>query len=192
MRITKEEALTMGCAGKKLHTVKKGQAWLFCPFIPGAGYHSVHWDHVAKLSVQCEGPGCQRCPQPVNRKVHIPCLLYKRPYAIGTVPEMRFPQNIAFNAESWRPKVIELTANCFMALEQPSAPDQLAVAWRPGDKQNGPLHFRWVEGKLGGVPDELAELDINSILPGVIGGTYRDRADVDLDKSSQGRIKHKI
>lgn len=190
MRISKEEAHGSANAAKKLHTVKKRQAWLFCPYMPGAAYHTVHFDRSDNQSYQCEGENCRYCPSQPNRKVHIPCLLYKRPKLIEHVPTLAYPQDIRFEP-SWVPKIIELTGNCFKALDEPSQPDQLAVAWRPGDRQNGPLHFRWVVGRLLDVPDDLADLDVNRILPGIIGGTYRTNAELALDNSEAGRIKHK-
>lgn len=192
MRIPKEMALQSANAAKKLLLVKKEQCWLFCPYMPGAAYHTVHWLHEDRQSVQCEGPGCPHCPRGVNRKVHIPCLVHKRPYRIETVPTLDFPQGIRFD-QHWTPKIIELTGNCFKALEEPSEPDQLAIAWRPGPRQNGPLFFKWVTGILRGVPAELAELDVNKILPGVIGGVYRDYAqltEADLTNNPTSRIKH--
>jgi len=189
MRISKEEALEHANAAKKLHTVKKGQVWLFCPYMPGASYHSVHWDPSIKESVQCEGDKCIYCPKTPNRKAHVPCMLFKRPYRLHEEPTLRFPQDIICD-QHWTPKIIELTSNCLRPLNLPSDPDQLAIAWRPGEKTNGTLFFRWIEGHLKGVPAELAELDVAKILPGVIGGTYRDYQERTLDNELEGRIKH--
>lgn len=189
MRISKEEALQGANAAKKLLTVKKRQAWLLCPYMPGAAYHTVHWDPVAKQSVQCEEENCPYCPQQPNRKVHIPCFVCKRPKPLDHVATMAYPQGIIFD-QHWTTKIVELTANCFPALELPSEPDQLAVAWRPGERFNSPLFFKWIPGVLRGMPADLTELDVNKILPGVIGGTYRTHRVDTLDNSLTGRIKH--
>jgi len=189
MRISKDEALQGANAAKKLHVVKKRQCWLFCPYMPGAAYHTVHWDHHAKQSVQCEGDNCTYCPSKPNRKVHLPCLLYKRPKPIEHAETLNFPQDILCDGH-WTPKIIELTSNCFAAIDQPFEEDQLAIAWRPGPNQNSPLFFRWIQGHLRNVPPELADLDINKILPGVIGGTYRTHNDLTLTEGPISSIKH--
>lgn len=193
MRITREEALAFASAKKKLLTVKKGQAWLFCPYMSAAAYHSVHWDHQAEQSVQCEGEGCTYCPHPPNRKVHLPSLVCKKPYRIETVDSLKFPEGAFYHAAHWGDKIVELTAACFAALEAASQPNQLAIAWRPGPRRNGQVYFRWVEGVLKGIPPELEFLDVDKILPGVIGGTYRNsHQTVALDNSEGSRIKHKL
>jgi len=189
MRISKEEAHQGANAAKKLLTVKKRQAWLICPYMPGAAYHAVHWDPVSKQSIQCEEEGCPFCPQQPNRKVHVPCFVCKRPKPLDHVPTMGFPQGLIFDGH-WTIKIVELTANCFPALELPSEPDQLAVAWRPGERHNSPLFFKWIPGVLRGVPAEIAELDVDKILPGVIGGTYRTHQKLTLTEDQSGRIKH--
>jgi len=190
MRISQDEAVNMASAAKKLHTVKKGQAWLFCPYVPGAAYHTVHWDPVEKQSYQCEGSKCTICPKAPNRKIHVPSLLFKRPYRLHEVDGLAFPQDIICDSKHWTPKIVELTANCIKPFNLPSEPDQLALAWRPGEKQNGTLFFKWLVGRLKGVPEELAELSVAAILPGVIGGSYRDYEERSLDNSLDGRIKH--
>jgi hypothetical protein len=192
MRISREEALAFASAKKKLLTVKKGNAWLFAPYMPGAAYHSVHWDHEQKVSVQCEGASCSYCPKVPNKKVHIPSLVCKKPYRIETVDSLRFPQGIFYNSAHWGDKIVELTSGCFAALELPSEPNQLAIAWRPGPRQNGPLHFKWLEGTLKNIPEDLEELDVNKVLPGIIGGRYVDSGPLPLTEQPTGRIKHNV
>lgn len=190
MRISRDEALAMASAKKKLLTVRKGQGWLLCPYMPGAAYHSVHWLSEDRQSVQCEGEvDCPHHHRPLNRKVHVPCLVLKRPYRADSVGGLRFVQDLYHNSD-WTPKIVELTGNCFKPLEEPSRPDQLGIAWRPGDKQNGTLYFKWIDAILRDVPAELAELTVAKILPGVIGGRYRDYEERSLDNSLEGRIKH--
>lgn len=192
MRITREEAHAWASAKKKLLTVKKGQAWLFAAYVPGAAYHAVHWDHIAQCSVQCDGPTCTYCPRPVNRKLHVPAFVCKRPYRAEEVAGLKFPADILYRADHWGEKIVELTANCFAAFDVPSAPDQLGIAWRPGSKQNGTLFFKWLPIKLLQVPPELAALTVEKILPGVIGGRYVDAREVTpaLDIPEGSRIKH--
>jgi len=190
MRISQEEALAVASAKKKLHTVRKGQAWVFCPYMPGATYHTVHWLSEDHCSVQCEGEtDCPHHHRPINHKAHIPCLLFKKPYRADTVGGLKFPQDLYHNGD-WVPKIIELTGNCFKPLQESSEPDQVGIAWRPGEKQNGTLYFKWLPAKLLNVPLELAELTVAKILPGVIGGRYRDYVNLTLTDDPNDRIKH--
>lgn len=193
MRISKEEALEFASASKKLHLVKAGWVWLFCPYMPAAAYHSVHYMHEDGCSVQCDGPGCTICPRRANKKVHIPSLVMKKPYRKDVLDSLKFPQDVHYDPRHWAQKIFELTANCFKPLEQPSQPNQLGVAWRQGDSRNSPLNFKWIPGILKGIPADLEDLSVDKILPGIIGGTYRNAHETTpLDNSADGRIKHKF
>lgn len=190
MRISRDEALSAHDAAKKLLTCRQRQCWLFCPYVPGANYHSVHWLPDAKQSVQCDGKDCRICPRPVNRKVHVPALVYKKPYPADAAESLGFPQDIRFNVD-WRAKIVELTGNCIKPFNCPSEPDQLAIAWRPGSHHKATLFFKWITGRLRDVPQILAELSVAKILPGVIGGRYvNDVYEVDLDIPDGSRIEH--
>lgn len=190
MRISKDEAMAAATATKKLLTVRKGQCWLFAPYMPGASYHAVHWDSLAKQSVQCEEANCRYCPAKANPKVHLPAIVRKQPMRAESAESVKFPDGAHYRADLFSTKIVELTKNCFEALDVPSEPNELAIAWRPGNSQNGPLFFRWLRVILKGVPDDLQFLQVNDILPGVIGGTYRTHQEVTIDNSATGRIKH--
>jgi len=191
MRISREDALRAAAASKKLLTVRKGQAWLLCPYKPNVTYHAVHWDHEQRVSVQCEGKNCKYCPKRANPKLHVPALVLKKPFHADRADGYRFPAGEFFQEKNWAAKIVELTQNCFEAFDQESKPDELLLAWRPGEKQNGPMFCRWLKTVLKGVPSHLADLKVSDILPGVIGGTYRDAVEqVPLDNSEHARIKH--
>lgn len=192
MRISREEALAFASVKKKLHVIKKGQAWLFAPYMEQAAYHSVHWLHDQHVSVQCDGPTCKYCPQKTTQKVHVPAFVCKKPYLPEAAEGLKFPQGVYFNSAHWGTKIVELTSNCFAALNQDSKPMQLAVAWRPGNRNNGPLFFKWIDGILREVPNDLEELDVDKVLPGIIGGRYVGGGPVPLDNPPPGRIKHNL
>jgi len=191
MRISREEALASCGAAKKLLNVRKGQAWLICPYKPHVTYHAVHWDHEQKASVQCEGKKCTYCPRKANPKIHVPALVLKKPFHASMAEGYRFPEGEYFQELRWGTKIVELTQSCFDVFDQESQPDELLLAWRPGERQNGRLFCRWLKTCLKGVPSHLADLKVTDILPGVIGGTYRDAVEeVALDNSEHSRIKH--
>lgn len=189
MRMTEEQANYTADAAKKLQLVKKGYAWLFMPHKPGATYHSVHWVSDDRQSVQCEGKDCPYCPRKPNPKVHVPCLLYRK-WCKADKVDAPVPTTFEYTPELWRPMIIELTKNCFTAFKAHSEPGQLGIAFRPGPMQNGKLYFKWLDSFLQGVPASLEHVTVQQVLPGVIGGTYRDYVDQTLTDDPDNPIKH--
>jgi len=190
MFCSKEEAVAIHEQRHRLRTCKQGQAWVFCPYKPGATYAMGHYVAETRGWEFCQGEG--KCPHHHLRlisKMHVPGLV-----AVQCVPATSGQQynvdDIVFRPDKWAAKIVELTAGCIEAFHGDSKPDQLAIIWRASGRNNNPLHFRWLRGCLKGVPAQLKELTIEDTLPAIIHGQTVIGRTVDVDNSRPGPTKH--
>jgi len=192
MFISKDEAVSMAQARHKVKTCRAGQGWLICPYMPGARYSKVHYVPELEKSVQCDDDACHYHYLPLVSKAHVPALVNKKPQTIVQCEAGALEAEVLFRGEHWSARIVEITAGCLKYLLQDSRPDQLAVVYRKGPRNNGPLSFKWLDSVLKGVPPHIASMAVEEILPAVIYGQYRNAAEVALDNSVEGPIKHKI
>jgi len=192
MYISAEAALQAAKSRHKLRTVRAGQGVVICPYKPSACFSDGHWvPPPVKRWVSCPGGLCPHHHLPVIVKAHVPALVGLKLLKPEQCPQLYMDKVLAFRPANWVQKIFELTAGVLEEFGGDSRPDQLAVVWRDGGQVNGPLHFRWLDTVLTGVPDALAHVPIKSMLPAIIHGEVCiDHEAVPLDKPGPGRIKH--
>lgn len=191
MFISKEEAMAAASGRHKLKTCRAGQGWLICPYVPGAVYSNGHWvPQPIKRWMMCNGEFCSYHHLPLIVKAHVPALVSKRALRIPEAEKMSLEKELVFRGEHWGQKIVEITAGCFPTFDRDSKPDQLAIIWRPGPANNGPLSFRWLDTTLREVPQSLAHFNVKDILPAIMHGEIVLDSEPTLTEGMSSRIKH--
>lgn len=192
MFISAEAAVALANAKNRLQIVRAGQAWLLCPYKPGARFCTMHWIPSLSKSLPHTEDGCEWCRYPEIPKCHVPALVFHRVQQLQAAKTFDLAEGADHGAGVWSQRIVELTANTFTAFLGDSKPDQLAIVYRDAGRHNGPLHLRWLKGTLRNVPPGIAHLSVEQLLPMILHGTAVDAARVALDTSGKRRTKHKI
>jgi hypothetical protein len=193
MRISKELAHAMAEGRKKFLCVYQSRAIVLCPYQgEGCVYVSTHYVPELKRSILCEGEGnCRYHDLKEVAKLHVAAQVLRKALPYAEREGKRIPKNVPWDPVGWTDKIVELTENCFAQFEAGRPEGTLATISRAPGRTNGKVEFHWLDSKLVNVPD--TPLSVEQLLPVVIRGSFYNKVETaSLDKSADGRTKHKI